>query len=258
MAVTWSTDRGLLVLRDQVDAMAPTRRKGSDGTKGDAAHAARESKHNPEHPAPPGNPDNQVDALDLTHDPERGADMAVVTENIRLSRDPRVNLVIFNRRMFSSYAHGDYPAWTWRPYSGDDGHERHAHIEVNDTHHDQTQPWRIGMNPADEKALTYRTRSMIRMEAINLYGDSGKPEDNKLTEAITLITVAVNNIVTTLNTVGPQVAQMAKEMKAMRERLDSLEQGPAPVYMGTASITLQTPSAVVSSAIEDAIARGGQ
>jgi hypothetical protein len=92
--MSYVVDRGLLKLRDQVDAAAPGRKKGSDGTIGDAEHAARTSQHNPESPPPPGNPDNQVDALDLTHDPASGADMAVVTEAIRRSKDLRVRYCV--------------------------------------------------------------------------------------------------------------------------------------------------------------------
>jgi hypothetical protein len=235
--------------------MAPNRRKGSDGTKGDVAHQARESKHNPEHPAPSGNPDNQVDALDLTHDPERGADMAVVTENIRLSRDRRVNLVIFNHRMFSSYAHGNYPAWTWRPYSGDDPHTGHAHIEVNDEHHDQTQPWRIGMNPADEKALIYRVNALIDMTD-NPFGDGLNPEKNRLAAAVNAITAALGAVATEVAKLAPVVAQMARDLEVMRARLDQLEADPAYRYTGTATMVLNIAN-VETAELRD-IDRGGQ
>lgn len=145
----WVADLGILRLRWQVDQAAPKRNRGSDGVKGDKAHAGRTSDHNPEHPAPAGNPDFQVDAVDLTHDPASGADMAVVTESIRLSRDRRVRYVIFNRRIFSSYAANGRKAWEWGPYDGSDGHEGHAHISVNDQHHDETQDWQIGIDMAD-------------------------------------------------------------------------------------------------------------
>jgi hypothetical protein len=246
--VSFVVDKGLLVLRDQVDEMAPTRRKGSDGTKGDAAHAARASKHNPEHPPPPGNPDYEVDALDLTHDPGRGADMAVVTERLRLSRDRRINLVIFNHRMFSSYAHGDCPAWTWRPYGGEDGHEGHAHIEVNDIHHDETQPWSIGMNPNDEKALINRVNSMIDMALVNPFGDSLKPEPNKLAEAIVKIGTDVAAAISALKELGPLLASILT-------RLEALERGPAKDYVGTAVVTLNVGG--VDAKVQG-IDRGGQ
>lgn len=141
----WVVDRGLLVLRDQIDAAAPNRSKDSDGTIGDAAHAARDSDHNPESPPPAGNPDRQVDALDVTHDPAHGADMAVVSEAIRASHDVRVRYIIFARRIAYPTARNGFAAWAWQPYSGSDPHTGHMHVSVNDVHHDETQPWAIGV-----------------------------------------------------------------------------------------------------------------
>lgn len=165
--MTWVADRGVLKLRAQVDAAAPDRATGSDGVKGDAAHAARTSQHNPEHPPPPGNPDYQVDAVDLTHDPAHGADMAVVTEAIRLSRDRRVLYVIFRGRIFSSYAANGRKAWEWGPYDGSDPHENHAHISVNDQHHDETQDWKIGIDMANTQgdiAAQWRLLSLLLLD----------------------------------------------------------------------------------------------
>lgn len=143
----WVVDKGLDVLLAQINAAAPGRSKASDGSIGDPAHQSRDSDHNPESPPPPGNPDNQVDARDFTHDPAHNADMGIVTESIRLSRDRRVSYVIFNRRIFSSYTStGGRPAWTWGAYTGEDPHTGHAHVSVNDANHDQTQPWKIGID----------------------------------------------------------------------------------------------------------------
>lgn len=256
--VNWVVDGGLLVLRDQVDEMAPTRHKGSDGTKGDSLHAARASRHNPEHPPPPGNPDYQVDALDLTHDPARGADMAVVTENIRLSRDPRVNLVIFNRRMFSSYAHGEHPAWTWRPYDGEDPHSGHAHIEVNDTHHDDTRPWSIGMNAADEKALINRVNSIIDMAPVNPFGDSLKPEPNRLAETLLTLVETAKRSEGYLGQSVELMNAMAATLTGVLERLDALERAPIGIWTGEATLTLQGHAREVAEAMLDEISRGGQ
>lgn len=150
----WVPDRSLPVLFGQVNAAAPNRRKDSDGMLGDAAHAARESDHNPESPPPPGNPDDQVDAGDVTHDPAHGADMGVVSEEIRKSRDRRVRYVIFNRRIFYGYDRPGLPAFTWAAYSGSDPHTGHMHVSVNDIHHDETQLWAIGIGMADSPQLT--------------------------------------------------------------------------------------------------------
>lgn len=142
-------DRGITRLFAQVDAAAPGRSKASDGTVGDLDHQARASQHNPESPPPPGNPDNQVDAGDITHDPRRGADMGVVSEALRKSRDQRILYVIFNGRIFSSYATSTRKAWEWGEYTGSNDHSGHMHISVTDTHHDETQDWQIGIDMAD-------------------------------------------------------------------------------------------------------------
>ena len=142
--VMWVVDKGALKLRDQVDEAAPNRSKASDGTIGDLIHAQGDSDHNPESPPPAGNPDNQVDALDLTHDPDHGADMGVVTESIRVSKDPRIDYVIFNHRIYSG-SQGPQP-WVWRPYTGtSDPHTNHAHFSMLDHPHDVTTPWSIGI-----------------------------------------------------------------------------------------------------------------
>jgi hypothetical protein len=137
----WVVDKGILRLREQLDAAYPNRSHASDGTIGDAAHSARDSDHNPESPAPAGNPNYQVDAGDYTHDPAHGADMTVVSEAIRLSQDRRVKYVICNRRIYSG-PDGPMP-WVWRSYTGTDPHTGHMHVSVRDVTHDQAQDWQI-------------------------------------------------------------------------------------------------------------------
>ena len=187
-------DRGVLRLFEQVDEAAPSRDRSSDGTKGDLAHQLRVSQHNPESPPPPGNPDNQVDAGDFTHDPRSGADMAVVSESIRQSRDRRVRYVIFNQRIFSSYSVPGRSAWTWGTYSGDDPHDGHMHLSVNDEHHDETQDWQIGigMNFNQDKVL-----SAVFNLAETVMLDTDRAIDGKgtLREFPVPITATINGLV---------------------------------------------------------------
>jgi hypothetical protein len=191
----WVKDRGLVVLVGQIDAAAPGRSKASDGFIGDLAHQSGESDHNPERSADadaPGNPDQQVDAADITHDPAHGADMGVVTEAIRVSRDPRVKYVIFNRRIFSGTLEArraGLPAYTWGPYTGSgDTHARHAHVSIEDVTHDQTQPWSIGIGdtmslpPRQTQQLDAATkRDEARVTGINPYKATwtAAPDDNE-------------------------------------------------------------------------------
>lgn len=142
-------DPPLNLLRDQILA-ATTLRREEIGWIAGASHR-QSGPHFPEYPPPPGNPPYEVDAIDPPHDPARGADMAVLTEALRQSRDPRIKLVIFNRRIFSSYDHAEGDPFTWRPYREEDPHTGHAHIERTDTRRDDLRPWQIGLDVTPEQ-----------------------------------------------------------------------------------------------------------
>lgn len=131
VAKAWRLAGSLKKLLEQVNAAYPDRSRVSDGSIGDAAHAASVSDHNPdEH--------RVVNAVDLTHDPKNGLDGHVLAAALRESRDARIKYVIFAGRMFSSYAAHGFPAWTWRPYTGKNKHEKHVHISVH-----EAAPWSI-------------------------------------------------------------------------------------------------------------------
>jgi hypothetical protein len=110
--------RCLDTLRAQVRARYPNRNTSSDGWIGDAAHQAGPSDHNP-------GADGVVEAIDLTHDPANGFDSYKFSETLRLARDPRLEYVISNRRIF--YAGGARP-WEWQAYSGENPHSSHVHV----------------------------------------------------------------------------------------------------------------------------------
>jgi hypothetical protein len=119
----------LLTLREEINAIAPGRNRASDGTIGDSAHQQRKSDHNPD-----GN--GVVRALDVTHDPAAGADMAAIAEHLRERRDPRTKYVIFNRRIFSPRT-----KWAWKDFDGQP-HDHHLHISVvADGHADDRSGW---------------------------------------------------------------------------------------------------------------------
>jgi hypothetical protein len=131
--VSWRVALSLLVLRDQIDALYPNRNKASDGTIGDAAHQATASDHNPDS-------DGIVRALDITHDPEHGCDIGVLSDALAAAQDSRVSYIIANRLIT-----GPYLGWNWDEYIGDDPHENHLHISVVGTAHaDKTYAWYLG------------------------------------------------------------------------------------------------------------------
>jgi hypothetical protein len=132
---SWRVAKSLLILRDQVNAMAPSRDKSIDGTIGDASHQATISDHNPDE-------EGVVRALDITDDPAHGVDAGQIAEALRQSRDPRIKYVISNRCIVSS----TIQPWVWRPYHGSSPHTEHVHISVvsNDKLAEDTRPWTIG------------------------------------------------------------------------------------------------------------------
>lgn len=129
-------------LLKQINRKFPNRDKSSDGWIGDPAHATRDSDHNPWVKDDDGV--GVVTARDFTHDP-KNVDMGKVSERLRLSRDKRIKYVIFNGRMFSSYATSQYPSFTWRPYSGTNPHRTHMHLSLQPLQHlfDSIKRWRI-------------------------------------------------------------------------------------------------------------------
>lgn len=126
-------------------AAPPATPASSWGTIADDAHNSS-SDHYPHYYSVLGTT-AVVCAGDWPHAPSKGLDNNIVCEALRLSRDPRIKYVIWNRRMFSSYASSGYPAWTWRPYTGsNDPHDTHAHMSVVAAAiADSTAPWSIGI-----------------------------------------------------------------------------------------------------------------
>jgi hypothetical protein len=111
-------------LLDQATLLWPNRSKASDGIVPSAAHTAA----NP-------TSDHEIGvagynhAVDLTHDPKNGCDCAVIAENLRLSKDPRVKYVIHAGRIFSA----SVQPFVWRAYTGSNPHASHMHVSIIDS-----------------------------------------------------------------------------------------------------------------------------
>jgi peptidoglycan hydrolase-like protein with peptidoglycan-binding domain len=139
--MTWRVAKSILVLRSEVDAVAPRRNKASDGTIGDAAHATRSSDHNPYIKDSRGV--GVVRAVDVTHDPAGGLDANRLAEHARVlgaKGDKRLRYVIWNRRIASGTG-----GWAWRAYSGSNPHTKHVHISVSESAsgYDSGASWRF-------------------------------------------------------------------------------------------------------------------
>lgn len=152
--MTWRPARSLPVLHAQLRAATraapPATKAGEWGTISDAAHSST-SDHSPHDFQGWGN--DIVTAADFPDRPDLGLDARRVLDDIRRSRDPRVKYGISHGQMFSSYATSSYPAWTWRPYTGADGHWTHGHLSVvGDARADGEQPWQT-LGGADMAAV---------------------------------------------------------------------------------------------------------
>ena len=109
------------VLR-QATAIAPKRKKASDGLLPSAAHL----KANPD------SDHNTGLAVDLTHDPHKGIDCGDIYE--KLKKDKRVLYLIFNGRIWSE-ERGE------RAYTGSNKHVKHLHISIKEKYAKDTSPW---------------------------------------------------------------------------------------------------------------------
>lgn len=139
---SWRVAKSLETLISQANRQWPSRSRASDGTIGDTRHQAEHSDHNP-------NSAGVVCAWDCTQDPAHGADMARLSENLRLSKDPRIGYVIYNHRIFDGSTYNG--AWTWKPYSGSSPHTDHMHISVvqNARLYDDAASWPVfGSSPS--------------------------------------------------------------------------------------------------------------
>lgn len=138
----WRVALSLKVLLNQVNTLAPKRNKKSDGTIGDLAHQGRTSDHNP-WVLDIGKNTGIVTALDITNDPVNQCDCNILANKLEISKDKRVKYVIWNKRIMSSSVINGHPAWTWRPYTGTNPHNKHIHISVHCELCDEDGTWKI-------------------------------------------------------------------------------------------------------------------
>lgn len=141
----WRVANALEQLLAQVNAFAPNRNKGSDGSIGDPAHQTElcASQHNSCCIKVGGI--WIIRARDFTHDPAGGFDSYAFAEQLRLSRDPRIRYVISNHRITSASRN-----WQWETYAGSDPHTNHAHVSTWDDQarfDDTSRAWVIAPPP---------------------------------------------------------------------------------------------------------------
>jgi hypothetical protein len=144
----------IAVLR-QATALWPKRKKLSDGLLPSAAHLK----------ASPNSDHNTGLAVDLTHDPAKGVDCAVIFE--KLKEDERVDYLIFAGKIWSK-------GKGLRKYTGSNPHNKHLHCSIKSAYAGDTSPWFWWVNqpkvvnqilanlqPAVKKKVVESTQRMV-------------------------------------------------------------------------------------------------
>lgn len=154
----WKVAPSLARLLVQVDEEWPERH-ASDGTLGNFAHSSRISDHNPD--------ENGIvragDVGEVTED-----DAFQLAEAVRLSEDHRIKYVIHERRMYSYYEHNYIPPFTWREYTGTNGHWSHVHFSTRELYDNDTRPWSIG---GEEMPFTEHEEKQLKLLIAALDGE---------------------------------------------------------------------------------------
>ena len=169
----WTLAACLRVLASQIEALHPSRH-AADGTVASKTHDANNpsSDHRPK----PYSGKGTVRALDAGETTEN--DAFKMAEAIRVSRDPRVKYVIHEGRLFSSYASGGIPPFTWRTYTGPNPHGNHFHISTLEGQDNNQTAWKIGASvPAPTPpsgAITLQITRKVVKKGVN---DTAKGQD---------------------------------------------------------------------------------
>ena len=119
-----ATPAAIAVLR-QATAIAPLRKKASDGLLPSKAHLSKS----------PNSDHNTGYGVDLTHDKLGGIDCFDLFQ--KLKADKRVKYLIFQGKIWSADRanEGD------REYTGSNKHTKHLHISIKEGCGDDTSPW---------------------------------------------------------------------------------------------------------------------
>jgi len=131
----WRTAAAITTLGNQIEQLDPNR-YAVDGTVVSKRHdqVSPTSDHRPDHRG-------------IVHAIDFGGvrnDLKDVSEQLRLSHDPRIRYVIHNGSMFSSYTRPGYDPFEWRPYNGASPHRSHVHLSVmHGELADSADPWQI-------------------------------------------------------------------------------------------------------------------
>lgn len=147
----------LVTLRAQLDARWPSRSRAADGIAASEAH----------HRANPKSDHEGGNALDITHDPAHGPDLAALAT--ALLKDARAHYVIFQRRI----ANPEKDGGAWRPYPGVNPHEDHLHLSIYADRRDDATSWDLASIGASASPPDDRLRPV---DPAVVFGPSPAPE----------------------------------------------------------------------------------
>jgi hypothetical protein len=119
----------------EVDKIAPSRDRASDGSVGDTAHQEESSDHNPDEtgnvPIHDADHVNEVHAIDVDNTLNRSdLTMEMVVQFLlarcRSGAERRLRYMIYNRRIWSASS-----GWVQKTYTGASPHTEHAHFSAS-------------------------------------------------------------------------------------------------------------------------------
>lgn len=230
----------LAKLRDETNTLFPVRDKESDGWIGDAAHQQTDSDHNPDPKT------GAVRAIDIDRDLRGRVGMQAVVDHIvsrhKSRQDNRAKYVIFNRHIWSA-SNG----WKVRDYTGDNPHDKHAHVSALRATEGNVKPWLEGLfpTPAPPKDEDDMPTAEEIAKAVWTYDvDGGKAgsqsaagylttENARSGELRTVIEPEQAESLAALHTaVNDSLGAVLQQIAAVNERLDALvnrlPEEPAP------------------------------
>lgn len=144
----WWLAEALQSMLRQINHVWPDGHSALDGTVASKTHDAMSptSDHRPT----PHSGTGVVRAADVWVTGDQGA---ILTEQLRDGRDPRVRYVIWNRRIYSSYSNAGRRAWEWGPYTGLNGHVNHVHISTLPAGDRQAAAWYLPFTQPPEPPM---------------------------------------------------------------------------------------------------------
>lgn len=168
----------LVSLRAEFNTLSPARDKASDGSVGDTAHAASSSDHNPDEsgvtPYEDSDNINEVHAIDVDASGPwpAGLSMRVIVEHVaaehRAGRDDRLQYIIYQGQIISR-------SWgwrEWRPYTGVNPHDKHAHFSSRYTtaQESDTSTWGVATLGRDDLVTTQTEFNTLMAAALKNAG----------------------------------------------------------------------------------------